>query len=623
MPRVAKKSEQLARAGQPVKCWQTDIHKRRRFFVAAGSILAVLFIVLGLFNIVYAEKVYPGVVVGGIKASGLTQEELTARLDEKVRAVHDIKLIVTVEDREFTVTPTKDWQLSYDVEGTAARALAVGRGEFGAALKSQLTALFVGIAVPPDYSVNHHRFRTWIEDRTWEVEDPERDASFYFKDGELAVEPEKIGKRILGDGLASGIANALVSLDFTPMAIDLAAAHPAITADLAKKAKPVVAKIISGDLLLAFEPRSSKLSPQDLLELVELAADPALPDGIAVIISEPKVMRKVEAIAKNIDRAPVDAKLTISDGRASVFTPSRDGFRVKRDEVARDIAAALSKRRDDVPVAELALAVEVTKPAVRTETINNLGIKELIGKATTSFAGSPPNRVHNITIGANSFNGLLISPGETFSTIAALGTIDSSTGYRAELVIKEDRLIPETGGGLCQVSTTLFRVALNAGLPIVERRNHSFRVRYYEPPVGMDATIYDPAPDLKFTNDTPGYILIQAKVEGTKITFELYGTSDGRVATTTAPVVYNIVQPGSPVYIEDPSLGPGEQVQIEKAVPGADARFTYTVKRGGATVYQKTFSSRYIAWRAKFRVGPAAPPPPAEPLPPAEPVVGQ
>lgn len=579
--------------------------------------MIVLIVALGVFNIAYADKVYPGVIVGGVRAGGMTKEGLAATLDQKIQSIHDAELKVTIDGKEFTVTPTKDWQLSYDIGDTVAAAFAVGRGEFGYALKSQFTALFSGLVISADYTVNRDRYRTWIEDRTREVEDPEGDARFVFKDGGLAVEPEKTGKRILGDSLANRVADALATLDLTPITIELTEVAPAVTAGMAEKVKPVVAKMVAHDLLLKFESRSFKLAPADLLNFFELAADPTAPDGVAAVVSEPKVTQKLESIAKAIDQTPVDAKLSISAGRATIFTPSRDGYRVKREEAVKDIADALEKRRSDTSVTEIILAVEVTKAAVRTDTINDLGIKELIGTGTTSFSGSPPNRIHNITIGANSFNGLLIKPGETFSTLAALGNIDETSGYKAELVIKEDRLIPETGGGLCQVSTTLFRAVLDAGLPVVERKNHSFRVRYYEPPVGMDATIYDPAPDLKFTNDTPGYILIQTKVEGTKLTFEFYGTSDGRVATTTKPIVYNIVQPGDPVYIEDPNLQPGEQVQIEKAVPGADAKFTYTVKRSGETIYQKTFTSRYIAWRAKYRVGPVAPAMPDESPPPA------
>lgn len=604
---------------QLAEYWQGTFRRRRRFLIAVGGIVGTLIVSLGLFNIVYAKKVFPGVMVGGIYAGGLTKEELAARLDQQVKAVDGQELKVTIGEDAFEANPIKDWQLSYDIEDTVEAVFQFGRRrDFVVSLKEQLGALFSSKTIFVDYAIDTDAYYAWIEQITHKVEVLEQDARLVLTSKGLVVEAEKVGRRITDDKLNRSVLYALATLAFfPPITLSLTDVPPAVTAASAEALKSDVARLISNDLTLTFNDRTFLVTTSDILGFIELAADPGTPSGAVAVINEARVLQKIESIARDIDQTPVDARLTITNGRASIFTPSRDGYRVKRDEAAKQIADALEERRADKSVTEIQLAVEVTRAAVRTETINDLGIKELIGKGTTSFAGSPPNRVHNISVGANSFNGLLIKPGETFSTIAALGKIDASTGYKPELVIREDRLIPETGGGLCQVSTTLFRAVLNAGLPVVERKNHSFRVRYYEPPVGMDATIYDPAPDLKFTNDTPGYILIQTKVEGTKLTFELYGTKDGRVATTTTPVVYNITQPGDPVYIEDPTLPPGEQIQIEKAVPGADARFTYTVKRNGETIYAKTFTSHYVAWRAKYRVGPVAQPSPAE-VPSAE-----
>ena len=180
-----------------------------------------------------------------------------------------------------------------------------------------------------------------------------------------------------------------------------------------------------------------------------------------------------------------------------------------------------------------------------------MGLKELIGTATTSYAGSPSNRRYNIANGTKYLAGKLFKPGEEFSVVKSLGAVDATTGYLPELVIKENRTTPEYGGGLCQVSTTLFRAALNAGLKITERKNHSYRVSYYEREVGpgLDATIYLPSPDLKFLNDTPGWILIQGTVNNAKseVTFELYGTNDGRRSVVGKPVVYDITNPPDPI----------------------------------------------------------------------------
>jgi len=215
----------------------------------------------------------------------------------------------------------------------------------------------------------------------------------------------------------------------------------------------------------------------------------------------------------------------------------------------------------------------------------------------------------------------LIKPGEEFSTVKALGAVDGSTGYLPELVIKENKTIPEFGGGLCQVSTTLFRTVMNAGLPITERLNHSYRVVYYERGVGpgLDATVYLPKPDFRFKNDTPGWILIQGEVKGTNITFEMYGTKDGREATIDGPHTLSTTAPPPTVYESNPALAPGEQKEVGHAHPGASTVATHTVKRGDEVINQQTFTSKYKAIAAIIQEGPKpdAAPAPAE-TPPAD-----
>jgi vancomycin resistance protein YoaR len=209
-------------------------------------------------------------------------------------------------------------------------------------------------------------------------------------------------------------------------------------------------------------------------------------------------------------------------------------------------------------------------------------------------------------------SGIVIKPDEVFSTVQALGTIDNTTGYLPELVIKGDRTIPEFGGGLCQVSTTLFRAALDAGLPITERQNHSRRVSYYEKDErgvfigpGLDATIYDTGPDLKFLNDTGNPILVISYVVGSKITFELYGTRDGRTSEIIGPTALTSLDPGDPVYIETDALAPGQTKQVEWAISGGSAVATYQVTYPDGHQEVQEFRSYYRRWPDKFLVGPA------------------
>jgi vancomycin resistance protein YoaR len=165
------------------------------------------------------------------------------------------------------------------------------------------------------------------------------------------------------------------------------------------------------------------------------------------------------------------------------------------------------------------------------------------------------------------------------------------------------------GGGVCQVSTTFFRAVLNTGLPIIERRSHSYRVGYYEQdsPVGLDATVYAPSTDFKFRNDTNNHILIQTEFLPKKamLIFEIYGTDDGRSATISKSVISSVTPPPEDLYIDDPTLPAGTIKQIDYKAWGAKAYFTYTVERDGETIFEKTYYSTYQPWQAKFLKGTA------------------
>lgn len=271
-------------------------------------------------------------------------------------------------------------------------------------------------------------------------------------------------------------------------------------------------------------------------------------------------------------------------------------------------------------------SIEVSIKEVQSASVDanaeELGLKEIIGTGISQFSGSPANRRHNIKVGANSLNGLLIKPGEEFSLLKALGPIDGKHGYLQELVIKENKTIPEYGGGLCQIGTTMFRATFNSGLPVTQRRNHSYRVVYYEP-AGTDATIYDPAPDYRFRNDTGHHILIQARMEGSQLAFDFWGTKDGRDVKFTKPVVYNIVSPGPTKIIETTTLKEGEKKCTEKAHNGADAYFDYSVTYPDGTEKKQRFSSHYVPWQAVCLVGAkktpdgTTPPPPSSTITPA------
>lgn len=251
-------------------------------------------------------------------------------------------------------------------------------------------------------------------------------------------------------------------------------------------------------------------------------------------------------LSSKVNAPPVNGKFVLEDGKIQEFTPAQAGKMLNTPGTLVNIVSALAQVKqtpgNKPTIAEL--EIDEIEPEVTSEKANNLGINNLLARGESNFAGSPQFRAHNIGIGSKVFSGVLLKSGEEFSFNKLLGKVDAATGYQQELVIKNGTLIPEYGGGLCQVSTTLFRAAAAAGLPILERHPHSLPVRYYNPQ-GFDATIYPGVSDLRFKNDTQAYILIQSKIVNSKIYFEIYGTKDNRKVVIDGPHQYDIQPDGA------------------------------------------------------------------------------
>lgn len=247
-----------------------------------------------------------------------------------------------------------------------------------------------------------------------------------------------------------------------------------------------------------------------------------------------------ETIANSINTPKQEPKITISNNKVTEFIEPKTGILVDTYKTTHDILEALTHGKTN-----LEITVHTIKPEQKISDLNNLGINEILAIGESSFKGSPNNRRHNIKVGTEKMTGLLIAPGETFSFNKFLGPVEADQGFLPELVIKKTGTVPELGGGLCQVSSTVFRAAMKAGLPIVERRNHAYAVQYYAPQ-GTDATIYPGIVDFKFTNDTQAHILIWPIFTDTNtLTFEFWGTKDNREVVLHTPVQYDRKEDGS------------------------------------------------------------------------------
>lgn len=322
-----------------------------------------------------------------------------------------------------------------------------------------------------------------------------------------------------------------------------------------------------------------------------------------------KFQELIQPISINIEKKAIDALFKFENNRVTAFRPSSEGQTIDVELLDTNLNLqalnVLSAKKETVIT--ITIPIKKIGPEITTNEANNLGIKELIGQGNSLFYHSIPSRVFNIGVAANKVNGILVAPGETFSIDKALGDISSLTGYKQAYIIQNGKTILGDGGGVCQVSTTLFRSILNAGLPIVERHAHAYRVGYYEQdsPPGIDATIYVPTVDLKFKNDTPNYILIQSEYNpyDYSLSFYLYGTKDGREVTMTKPIVSNEQPPPETLYQDDPTLPKGELKQTDFAAWGANVYFTRTVTKNGKQIIYDKFVSNYQPWRATYLRG--------------------
>ncbi|HRN96001.1 MAG TPA: VanW family protein [Candidatus Levybacteria bacterium] len=322
-----------------------------------------------------------------------------------------------------------------------------------------------------------------------------------------------------------------------------------------------------------------------------------------------KVQQQLIEIDKKITVEPVNALFTVNNNRVTAFQQSSDGQAIDYEKLTTVFESYVQKivREQTPKTISLQIPVTVIKPEVPTEKANNLGIVEVISQGVSHFAGSIPNRIHNVSLAASKINGVLIAPDEVFSFNKAIGDISRYTGYKEAYVISGGKTILGDGGGVCQVSTTLFRAALNAGIPIEERYGHAYRVGYYEQqsPPGLDATIYVPTVDFKFKNDTKHHILIQSYVDPSTLTltFTMYGTKDGREVSITTPVISSQSPPPAPVYQDDPTLPKDTIKQVEYAAPGAVVTFSRTVMKDGQVHISDNYTTRYRPWGAVYLKG--------------------
>lgn len=570
--------------------------RRRRISLSFLSVVFLVVSVLVVSVFYLSQRILPKTFISEI-AVGLVSKDAAIQLIEDTFRVPE-SITLTYQGQVFDL-PKETLAITYDFAATVDTAYAFGHGS---RISQNIADFMFSISGPRTIAISHSFDRDALIQSlsvvAGQVSTPPQYPSLVLVSGDITVQTGKQGAEMDTDYVLGKIEQQVASGMFTPIEISIKPIDPSLTQQEARTWVSRATRIVTKQLVLTFENYSLTLEKQNLLTLLggKGGYDASAIDKI------------VNQVSDAVNRDAQNPTITIEEEKVHEFLPSKDGVEVNKQSLTEQLVAALaSLETQDNDQVKVDVPVTKTAPQITMGEINNLGIRELIGRGTSRYKGSIAGRIHNVALAATKINGTLIAPGETFSFNTTLGDVSKFTGYKTAYIIKDGKTILGDGGGVCQVSTTLFRAVLAAGLPITERHAHAYRVGFYEQDSGpgLDATVYAPTPDFKFKNNTPGHILIQAQADSKNVSlvFELYGTSDGRVSSVSKPKILSSTPPLPDLYQDDPTLPAGVVKQVEHAAWGAKVTFDYVVTRGDETLINHKFVSNYRPWQAVYLRG--------------------
>ncbi len=574
------------------------------FFIAVATFLIVLLSGLVLFEIIFSIRVLPGVSVWGIDLGGQTIDQASATIDARLASKFNATPIDLADtDQVFAPTPI-DLGLRLDARATAQAAFKAGRNNADA----HFEVMFNGVNLAPQITFDSKIAHAYFDQLASKLDRPAIDAGIQLDGIKVIATPAHSGRALKIDQTLNALFSNARLLKFTRIDLPFELLGPQIT-DTSSVAGQLQSALSSNFTLKLENPSPNEaaswdLTPQQIINLlkVERSADGS---QLQFTFDPDKLKTGLADLAKQISREPTNARFTFNDTthQLDVIKSAVIGRQLDIDATLQRMTQALIAGQHQITIAVTSTPPDFGDNAAAAD----LGITELIANEATYYAGSSAERMTNINAAAARFNGIIIKPGETFSFDNYLGDVSLDTGYAEALIIANGQTIQGVGGGVCQVSTTAFRAAFAAGFPIIERWPHAYRVGWYERGFGpgLDATVFSPAVDFKFKNDTPYHLLIETYPNNAagKLTFKFYSTSDGRTVNVSTPVVENVVPHGPDIFEDDPTLPAGTKKQVDYAVDGADVTVNRTVTRGGQVISNDTVFTHYLPWQAVYKVG--------------------
>lgn len=602
------------------------------FSLLGGTALlfATLLVALAIFEIAHLGAVYPGVQVAGIPVGGLSAAQTTARLTQQVTYPASGRIVLQYGDKSWLATPGQ-LGVYLDPETSTQRALAYGRtGNAFQRISAQLRSALSSASIAPAFLYNEQTAADFLHQIATQIDKPTIEANLSVQGTEVIVHTGETGRQLnipvtlallrpIFQNMQEGVVPLAVE-ETKPIIMD-----PEEAANQARQ-------ILSAPLTLRLpdnqpdSPGPWVIQPTDLAALLSIQRVEVGNDAhFKVGLNSDALTQFLAGIAPSIQLYPQNARFIFNDDtkQLDLEKPAVIGRTL-------DVGGSLNHINERLAAGDhtIDLALNLTNPAVTNDaTGESLGITELVMAYTSYFRGSDAERVQNIKAASASFHGVLVAPGEEFGMSDTLGDISLDNGYAEAVIILGDQSIKGVGGGVCQVSTTLFRTVFFAGFPVTERHEHAYRVGYYEQTAtghdaslaGLDATVFVPLVDFKFVNDTPYWLLMETYVNpsSSTLTWKFYSTKDGRTVEweTTGPT--NIVSAPEPAYKENPDLAKGQLKQVDWAAEGADVTVNRRVMRGGSLYFSDTFFTHYQAWQEKWEYGPGTEIPP-KPTPKSE-----
>jgi vancomycin resistance protein YoaR len=592
----------------------------RAVLALIGGIVLFFVLLMALavgYDFYHAGKIYPGVWMGGIDLSGLVPEQAAALLSERLTYPKTGKIVFQDGQGVWVARPA-DLGLSLDLAASVQTAYDLGRqGNPVKRVTNIFAAWYTGRSLAPRLTYDERQARAYLTGIAAQVDRPTIEASLDIEGTTVNAVAGQIGRQIDISATLEPLTDQMRSMNDGMVPLAVVETPPQIldASQPAEQARTILAEPVVLQIPDAAEgdPGPWALDPAQVASFltIEQIAGPQGPQ-YQLSLKSGALRRFLDEQAPGLARNPANARFIFNDdtSQLEVLEPAVIGRALNVEASLQTITEKLLQGGHTID-----LTFDYAQPEVNSDaTGEQLGITELVSSHTSYFRGSSAERMQNIEAAAARFHGLLVPPGATFSMADAMGDVSLDTGYAEALIILGGRTIKGVGGGVCQVSTTLFRTAFLGGYPIVERHPHAYRVGYYEQTAngwdqdlaGLDATVFVPQVDFKFENNTPYWLLMETYVnkKAGRITWKFYSTSDGREVNWETSGPQNIVQPPDPVYEENPNLAPGEIKQVDWAADGADVIVTREVRHNGEVLFRDQIVTHYEPWGDVYQVGP-------------------